>query len=94
MEGIAANRGDVAVIHFAEVAFVVAFHPAGEGQLWGSVRPLEVGPDASGTRFEVEFGIVVGPVVKRGVVQEQAGNGMSSPLGLLSSYTTVDFKNP
>src|ERR1700733_853365 len=55
---VVADRRNVAVVDFAEVALEVALDLAGKRQVLRNVRPFEVEPKARGPRLDVDFGIL------------------------------------
>ena len=55
---IVANRGNVRVVDFGEVAFEVALDLAGQRQVFRRVRPFQVEAKARGPRLDVELGIL------------------------------------
>src|SRR5580700_12333608 len=55
---VVADRRNVAVVDFAEVAFEVALNLAGKRQVLRNVRPFEVEPKARGPRLDMNFGIL------------------------------------
>src|SRR5271155_3804426 len=55
---IVANRGNVAVVDFAEVAFEVALNLAGDRYVLRNVRPFKVDAKARGARLDVDLGIL------------------------------------
>src|ERR1700691_2313444 len=55
---IAPDRGNVAVVDFAEVALEIAFDLAGQRQILRGIRPFEIEPKARGPRLDVELGIL------------------------------------
>src|SRR5271154_1484813 len=55
---IAADRGNVTVVDFAEVAFEVALDLAGQRDVLRNVRPFEIESKARGARLNVDLGIL------------------------------------
>src|SRR5580658_4697417 len=68
---IAADRRNVAVVDFAEVAFEVSLDLAGQRQILRNVRPFQVEPKARGPRLDVDLG-----VLGRTGVEGRVGSGI------------------